>query len=157
MSILEPLHPRLVHFPVALLATGSLLALVYLLGWRRPALPAAVWLMLFLGWLGIFPAVVSGLVDRNTAPDDPAVLAVMNPHIAAGFGLLILYGLLLYERLRDPGRAGSAASPGLAAGIAAGWAGAVDGGGLAGGQVGVRSGRRGAVVAAVLVCSANGV
>lgn len=102
MSILEPLHPRSVHFPVALLATGSLLALVYLLGWRRSALPAAVWLMLFLGWLGIFPAVVSGLVDRNTAPDDPAVLAVMNPHIAAGFGLLILYGLLLYERLRDP-------------------------------------------------------
>jgi uncharacterized membrane protein len=101
MSILEPLHPRLVHFPVALLVTGSVLALVYLLGWRRPALPVAVWLMLLLGWLGVFPAVVSGLVDRNAAPDDPAVLAVMNPHIAAGFGLLIVYGLLLYERLRD--------------------------------------------------------
>ncbi len=102
MSILEPLHPRLVHFPVALLATGSILALVYLLGWRRPALPVAAWLMLLLGWLGIFPAVVSGLVDRNAALDDPAVLAVMNPHIAAGFGLLIVYGLLLYERLRAP-------------------------------------------------------
>lgn len=57
--------------------------------------------MLLLGWLGIFPAVVSGLVDRNAAPDDPAVLAVMNPHVAAGFGLLIVYGLLLYEQLRD--------------------------------------------------------
>ena len=102
MSFLEPLHPRLVHFPVALLATGSVLALVYLLSWRRPALPAAVWLMLFLGWLGVFPAVVSGLVDRNAAPDDPAVLAALNPHIAAGFGLLIVYGLLLYQRLRDP-------------------------------------------------------
>ena len=67
-----------------------------------PALPAAVWLMLFLGWLGVFPAVVSGLVDRNAAPDDPAVLAALNPHIAAGFGLLIVYGLLLYQRLRDP-------------------------------------------------------
>jgi uncharacterized membrane protein len=102
MSFLEPLHPRLVHFPIALLTTGSVLALVYLLGWRRPALPAAVWLMLFLGWLGVFPAVVSGLVDRNAAPADPAVLAVLNPHIAAGFGLLIVYGLLLYQRLRDP-------------------------------------------------------
>jgi uncharacterized membrane protein len=26
----------------------------------------------------------------------------MNPHIAASFGLLIIYGLLLYERLRSP-------------------------------------------------------
>jgi uncharacterized membrane protein len=102
MSILEPLHPRFVHFPVALLATGSVLALVYLLGWRRPALPVAAWVMLLLGWLGIFPAVISGLIDRNAAPDDPAVLAALNPHIAAGFGLLIVYGLLLYERLRTP-------------------------------------------------------
>lgn len=102
MSILEPLHPRFVHFPVALLATGSVLALVYLLGWRRPALPVAAWVMLLLGWLSIFPAVISGLVDRNAAPDDPAVVAALNPHIAAGFGLLIVYGLLLYERLRDP-------------------------------------------------------
>lgn len=102
MSILDPLHPRVVHFPVALLATGSVLALAYLLGWRRPALPVAAWVMLLLGWLGVFPAVISGLIDRNAAPDDPAVLAALNPHIAAGFGLLIVYGLLLYERLRNP-------------------------------------------------------
>ncbi len=102
MSILEPLHPRFVHFPVALLITGSALALVYLLGWRRPALPVTAWIILLLGWLSVFPAVISGLVDRNAAPDDPAVLAALNPHIAAGFGLLIVYGLLLYERLRNP-------------------------------------------------------
>jgi uncharacterized membrane protein len=102
MLLLDPLHPRFVHFPVALLATGSVLALVYLLGWRRTALPGLAWAMLLLGWLGIFPAMLSGLIDRNRAPDDSAIMAVMNPHIAASFGLLILYGLLLYERLRSP-------------------------------------------------------
>jgi uncharacterized membrane protein len=102
MSILDPLHPRLVHFPVALLATGSAIALVYLLGWRRAALPVVAWAVILLGWLGIFPAILSGLIDRNRVPDDPAVVAVINPHIAAGFGLLIIYGLLLYERLRSP-------------------------------------------------------
>lgn len=102
MSILLPLHPRLVHFPIALLATGSIIALVYLLGWRRPAMPVVVWSMISLGWLALFAAVLSGLIDRNSAPDDPAVTAVMNPHIAAGFGLLIIYGWLLYERLRTP-------------------------------------------------------
>jgi uncharacterized membrane protein len=102
MSMLDPLHPRFVHFPVALLATGSVIALVYLLGWRRPTLPVVAWVMLFLGWLAIFPTILSGLVDRNRAPDDPAVVAALNPHIAVGFGLLIVYGWLLYERLRSP-------------------------------------------------------
>ena len=103
MSLPAPLHPSVVHFPIALLATGSAIALVYLLGWRRPALPVIAWAMIFLGWLALFAAILSGLVDRNRAPDDAAVLAVLNPHIAAGFGLLIVYGLLLYERLRNPG------------------------------------------------------
>jgi uncharacterized membrane protein len=102
MSFFDPLHPRFVHFPVALLATGSVIALVYLLGWRRTTLPGLAWAMLLLGWLGIFPAMLSGLFDRNRAPADLAVVAVMNPHIAASFGLLIVYGLLLYERLRSP-------------------------------------------------------
>ena len=102
MSSLDPLHPRFVQFPVALLATGSVIALIYLLGWRRAALPVVAWAMLFLGWLGIFPTILSGLIDRNRAPGDPAVVAALNPHIAAGFGLLIVYGWLLYERLRSP-------------------------------------------------------
>jgi uncharacterized membrane protein len=102
MAFLDPLHPRFVHFPVALLATGSVVALVYLLGWRRNALPGLAWAMLLLGWLGIFPAMLSGLFDRNRAPADSAITAVMNPHIAASFGLLIIYGLLVYERLRSP-------------------------------------------------------
>lgn len=102
MSIFLPLHPRLVHFPIALLATGSVIALVYLLGWRRPALPIIVWAMILLGWLALFAAVLSGLIDRNSASSDPAIVAVLNPHIAAGFGLLVVYGWLLYERLRSP-------------------------------------------------------
>lgn len=102
MSVPAPLHPSVVHFPIALLATGSVVALVYLLGWRQPALPIIAWAMIFLGWLATFAAILSGLIDRERAPGDPAVLALLNPHIAAGFGLLIVYGLLLYERLRNP-------------------------------------------------------
>ena len=102
MSVPSPLHPSTVHFPIALLATGSVIALVYLLGWRRPALPVVAWAVIFLGWLAVFAAILSGFIDRERAPGDPAVLALLNPHIAAGFGLLIVYGLLLYERLRNP-------------------------------------------------------
>ena len=55
-----------------------------------------------MGWLALFPVVLTGLIDQNQAPRDPAVVAAINPHIAVGFGLIIVYGLVLLERLRSP-------------------------------------------------------
>lgn len=108
MWTLSPLHPRFVHFPIALLLTGSLVALAYIIlprlragdSWPRQTLLSLAWSCLLLGWLAIFPAVLTGLIDQNSAPQNPAVTSVVNQHIAAGFGLIITYGLLLYERLR---------------------------------------------------------
>lgn len=102
MSFLLPLHPRLVHFPVALLITGSVAALLYLLGWRRSWLPVVAWAAILVGWLSLFAAVLSGLIDQNRATLSPAAVQALNLHIAVGFGLIITYGLLLYERLRSP-------------------------------------------------------
>lgn len=102
MFLLFPLHPRFVHFPIALLLTGSVAAVVYLLGWRRPALPTLAWGMLALGWLALFPVVLTGLIDQNRAQPSPVAVQTLNQHIATGFGLIIIYGLTLYERLRSP-------------------------------------------------------
>lgn len=110
MPFFLPLHPRLVHFPVALLIVGSLIGLAYVSlsavrpqsGWRRPSLVTSTWSMILLGWLMLFPAVLSGLIDQNSAPREPAVTRLLNLHVAAGFGLIAVYGLLLYERLRTP-------------------------------------------------------
>jgi uncharacterized membrane protein len=102
MSFLVPLHPRFVHFPIALLLAGSVAALVYLLWRRRPALATFAWISLGLGWLALFPVVLTGLIDQNQASRDQAVVAVLNPHIAAGFALIIVYGMVLLERVRGP-------------------------------------------------------
>ena len=103
MLSLLPLHPRMVHFPIALLITGSVAALLYVVRWRRPALAILAWSTLLLGWVALFGAILTGLIDQNNAPQTEMVRAVLNPHIALGFGLLIVYGLALYERLRFPG------------------------------------------------------
>ena len=96
-----PLHPRLVHFPVALLLVGSLLLLVSL-RWPRNALRQGGWLNLLLGWVALFPAILTGLADLGALPDTPTVEQVLNRHITGGIALLAIYGYVLYERLRTP-------------------------------------------------------
>ena len=97
MSILTHLHPATVHFPIALLLLGSLLALVHL--FRRPAadLRLTVWLLLGLGWLGGAVAVLTGLLAQIDLPPDAPYRAVLNFHIGAGLTVLVLYGFLLYR------------------------------------------------------------
>lgn len=102
MLPLAPFHPRFVHFPIALLLAGSAAALLYLVYRRQPSVAVFAWISLLLGWIALFPAVLTGLIDQNQAPQEPAVIAVLNPHIAIGFALLAIYGWLLYERLRNP-------------------------------------------------------
>lgn len=102
MPLLAPFHPRFVHFPIAFLLAGSVAALIYLLARRRPALATFAWMSLVLGWLALFPVVLTGLIDQNQASREQAVVAVLNPHIGAGLGLMVVYGLALLERLRSP-------------------------------------------------------
>lgn len=97
MSILTHLHPATVHFPIALLLLGSLLALVHL--FRRPAvdLRLTVWLLLGLGWLGGAVAVLTGLLAQIDLPPDAPYRTVLNFHIGTGLAVLLLYGFLLYR------------------------------------------------------------
>ena len=102
MMPLFPLHPRFVHFPIALLVTGSVLALAYMLRWRRPTLASVTWVLLLLGWISVFFAVLTGLIDQNSAPQDAEIKSLLSLHTALGFALIAVYGLMLYERLRSP-------------------------------------------------------
>lgn len=100
LEFLLPLHPRVVHFPIALTLAGALFAALGLLR-QKPQWMAYGQLSLLLGWLGAIAAIITGLFDQSAAPQTPEVLAVINQHITAGIALLVAVGLALYWPLRN--------------------------------------------------------
>lgn len=95
-----PLHPRFVHFPIALLAAGILLLVTSMhprgRSWERWG-----WANVLLGWLSMLPAIFTGLVDQPRAPQEPAVQALINQHITAALATWAVFGYALYEYLRQ--------------------------------------------------------
>ncbi len=99
LEAITPLHPRFVHFPIALSLVGVLFLVLGLLRHQERFTGYGQWSLL-LGWLGIMAAMATGLIDQAGAPQEAAVIAVINQHITAGVALLIASGLALYWPLR---------------------------------------------------------
>ncbi len=100
LEAFAPFHPRFVHFPIALCIVGAVfIALGALRGqekWRDYGQ-----ISLTLGWFGIMLAVVTGLIDQASAPQDAAIANLINQHITAGVALVITAGLALYWPIRN--------------------------------------------------------
>lgn len=99
LDALQPFHPRMVHFPIALSLVGVLFVALGMLRSRERWVSYGQ-LSLLLGWLGVMAAVVTGLIDQSRAGQDPAIVATINQHITAGVALLVVLGLALYWPLR---------------------------------------------------------
>ena len=94
-----PLHPSLVHFPIALLVLGALASLVYL--WRKDArFNAWGFVSLLLGWVLTIPAIITGLIDKTDIPAGIPADQIANQHTTAIFAMWILFGLALYWQYR---------------------------------------------------------
>ena len=100
IDLLHPLHPRLVHFPIALSLVG-----VAFLAWgilkRQESWTHYGQISLLLGWVGAIVAALSGLVDQARAADTPVVANAINQHITVGLALIVALGLALYWPLRN--------------------------------------------------------
>jgi uncharacterized membrane protein len=97
MDLLKHLHPATVHFPIALLLLGSLLAGVHLLRRTPVDLKPTIWLLLGLGWIGGAVAVLTGLLAQVNLPPSAPYRTVLNFHIGTGLAVLLVYGFLLYR------------------------------------------------------------
>lgn len=93
-----PIHPVVVHFPIALLMAGVLLELIGWIGRRESAKQAAVW-VLVLGALGGLAAIGSGLMAKAEALEEGAPRMPINTHHLYGSVAVTLFVLLALVRL----------------------------------------------------------
>lgn len=103
-----PLHPAIVHFPIALLICGSIAALGYLHGRPRVELRILGWCLLFLGWLTLLLAILSGILAQGGLPPQAPYRHILDWHTGSGLALAVLYGDLLYRGWRHNARRGAA-------------------------------------------------
>lgn len=95
----HPLHPMLVHFPIALTGAGALFIL--LAAWRRnSALEQAAFANITLAFFGSIAAAFTGISDNISNYDGAAPNSGLKILLAAI--LLIITGVTTFLRWRNP-------------------------------------------------------
>jgi len=106
---MPPVHPDLVHFPIALI-TVAFVADVIGYATRRPAARGFAWVCLVLGFLGLVGAAVTGWVDMERANLAHETHELVDLHWRVGVVLTVLtLGLLIWRARRrgpEPGSGG---------------------------------------------------
>ena len=89
-----PLHPAIVHFPIALLITAALAAVIYLFN-RTAFLKQMIFWLLIIGVIFGAAAVLSGLYEEDKIVHNEAIHEIIETHEKIGFAIAGLFVLLL--------------------------------------------------------------
>jgi uncharacterized membrane protein len=93
----HPLHPIIVHFPIALLTTAILFEILELALKRDVLREAATWL-LGLGFLGGLVATVTGILAEEAAEESGVPESAIETHELFAFATLAVFATLLAIR-----------------------------------------------------------
>jgi uncharacterized membrane protein len=95
---MHPIHPMVVHFPIALLMASVLFDLAAR-RWRHGSFREAGFYTLILGVLGAILAVLTGAIEEEAAEEVGIPESVLEIHETLGYTTLALFGALLVVRL----------------------------------------------------------
>jgi uncharacterized membrane protein len=108
LTEVHPLHPMLVHFPIALTGAGALFIIIA--AWRKNnAMEQAAFANIVLAFLGAAAAAVTGILSNlenydGTAPNAPVKITLATI-------LIIITGITIFARWRNPALLESRARP----------------------------------------------
>ncbi len=90
-----PLHPSLVHFPIAFLLSGTV-SVIWFRWFKKPLGEQWGLYTLVAGWILVVPALITGLIDKAALPPDSPENALANTHTTGMIAMWVLYGVALY-------------------------------------------------------------
>jgi uncharacterized membrane protein len=96
-----PIHPMLVHYPIALWTTSVITDLIFYFN-RNNSLILISKFLIAAGILGAILAAISGTIDWLTITD-PAAKKTGNLHLILNVCALVLFGVSLYLRMKHYG------------------------------------------------------
>ena len=95
---MHPIHPMVVHFPIALLITSVVFDFLAM-RWRHKSFQDAGFYTLLAGLLGAAVAVLTGAMAEELAEDTGIPESVLEIHEALGYATLLFFIGLLALRL----------------------------------------------------------
>ena len=99
LTVTHPIHPMLVHFPIALTGAGALLILIA--AWKKyNALEVAAFANLTLAFFGALAAAFTGIRSNIETYDGAAPNAMVKITLASI--LILITGFTAYSRWRNP-------------------------------------------------------
>lgn len=93
----HPIHPMVVHFPIALLSTAVALDLVGMY-FNKPQLRRTGTLLLILGWLGGLMAALTGILGEEAAEEMGVPEEAIETHESLAIALVIVFAALVVLR-----------------------------------------------------------
>ena len=97
----EPIHPMLVHYPIALWTTSVITDLIFYFN-RNSSLILISKFLIAAGIIDAIVAAVPGLLDW-LGITDPAVKKIGNSHLLLNVAALVLFIVSLYLRMKNYG------------------------------------------------------
>ena len=94
----HPIHPILVHFPIALLFTSVFFDLIAMITKRDSFRQSGFWLLI-LGWISGLAATVSGFLSEDAVKKIGVPETAIDRHETFAIATMIVFALLLLVRL----------------------------------------------------------
>lgn len=96
-----PIHPFVVHFPIAFLIAGSIFIILYI-SKKDPAFEKAAYYSIIFGYIGVVIAVVTGSIDLSYLAETDPRQGPVGIHSYFGASLLFIYGVEIWLRRKQP-------------------------------------------------------
>ena len=90
-----PIHPSLIHFPIALLTVGAIASVLFRFLRNRSGERWGVYSLL-TGWALTLPALISGIIDKNKIVPNSIAEPVADLHTSLMVSMWIIFGVALY-------------------------------------------------------------